>query len=78
MTDMIFELEEQPGQNARMKVVGVGGGGGNAVGGHVFMDAGELGDRRRGIDQLLSLTRSANDRYAFQSTQGAGYFLFKG
>jgi cell division protein FtsZ len=31
MTDMIFELEEQPGQNARMKVVGVGGGGGNAV-----------------------------------------------
>ena len=31
MTDMIFELDEQPGQNARMKVVGVGGGGGNAV-----------------------------------------------
>jgi cell division protein FtsZ len=31
MTDMMFELEEQPGQNARMKVVGVGGGGGNAV-----------------------------------------------
>ena len=31
MTDMVFELEEQPGQNARMKVVGVGGGGGNAV-----------------------------------------------
>ncbi|MGH7584359.1 MAG: cell division protein FtsZ, partial [Gemmatimonadales bacterium] len=28
---MIFELEEQSGQNARMKVVGVGGGGGNAV-----------------------------------------------
>ena len=31
MTEMMFELEEQPGQNARMKVVGVGGGGGNAV-----------------------------------------------
>ncbi|HEY4101878.1 MAG TPA: cell division protein FtsZ [Gemmatimonadales bacterium] len=31
MSDMTFELEEQPGQNARMKVVGVGGGGGNAV-----------------------------------------------
>ena len=31
MTDMIFELDEQPGQSARMKVVGVGGGGGNAV-----------------------------------------------
>ncbi len=32
MTDgMVFELEEQPAQNARMKVVGVGGGGGNAV-----------------------------------------------
>jgi cell division protein FtsZ len=32
MTDgMIFELEEQSAQNARMKVVGVGGGGGNAV-----------------------------------------------
>jgi cell division protein FtsZ len=28
---MTFELEEQPAQNARMKVVGVGGGGGNAV-----------------------------------------------
>ena len=28
---MIFELEETVGQNARMKVVGVGGGGGNAV-----------------------------------------------
>jgi cell division protein FtsZ len=31
MTDMMFEIEEQVGQNARMKVVGVGGGGGNAV-----------------------------------------------
>jgi cell division protein FtsZ len=31
MADMTFELDEQPGQNARMKVVGVGGGGGNAV-----------------------------------------------
>jgi cell division protein FtsZ len=28
---MIFEFEEAPSQNARMKVVGVGGGGGNAV-----------------------------------------------
>ncbi len=28
---MIFELEESTAQNARMKVVGVGGGGGNAV-----------------------------------------------
>ncbi len=28
---MVFELEELPAQNARMKVVGVGGGGGNAV-----------------------------------------------
>jgi cell division protein FtsZ len=28
---MIFEYEESPVQNARMKVVGVGGGGGNAV-----------------------------------------------
>jgi cell division protein FtsZ len=28
---MIFELEEQSAQNARMKVIGVGGGGGNAV-----------------------------------------------
>jgi cell division protein FtsZ len=28
---MIFELEESTSQNARMKVVGVGGGGGNAV-----------------------------------------------
>ncbi|HET7111257.1 MAG TPA: cell division protein FtsZ, partial [Gemmatimonadales bacterium] len=28
---MIFELEESGAQNARMKVVGVGGGGGNAV-----------------------------------------------
>src|SRR5260221_12692520 len=28
---MIFELEETAAQNARMKVVGVGGGGGNAV-----------------------------------------------
>jgi cell division protein FtsZ len=28
---MVFELDEQPTQNARMKVVGVGGGGGNAV-----------------------------------------------
>lgn len=28
---MIFEFEEAPTQNARMKVVGVGGGGGNAV-----------------------------------------------
>lgn len=28
---MIFEIEEQSAQNARMKVVGVGGGGGNAV-----------------------------------------------
>ena len=28
---MIFELEEDTAQNARMKVVGVGGGGGNAV-----------------------------------------------
>ena len=28
---MIFELEESASQNARMKVVGVGGGGGNAV-----------------------------------------------
>jgi cell division protein FtsZ len=32
MTDgMVFELEELPAQSARMKVVGVGGGGGNAV-----------------------------------------------
>jgi len=31
MTGVMFELEDQPGQNARMKVVGVGGGGGNAV-----------------------------------------------
>jgi len=31
MTGVSFELEDQPGQNARMKVVGVGGGGGNAV-----------------------------------------------
>ncbi|MBP9201970.1 MAG: cell division protein FtsZ, partial [Gemmatimonadales bacterium] len=28
---MIFELEETGAQNARMKVLGVGGGGGNAV-----------------------------------------------
>ena len=28
---MVFELEEAISQNARMKVVGVGGGGGNAV-----------------------------------------------
>src|SRR5437870_8807408 len=28
---MIFEFEETPTQSARMKVVGVGGGGGNAV-----------------------------------------------
>src|SRR5438067_13037909 len=28
---MIFELEETVSQNARMKVVGVGGGGGNAL-----------------------------------------------
>src|SRR5687767_4340741 len=28
---MIFEFEENVSQNARMKVVGVGGGGGNAV-----------------------------------------------
>ena len=28
---MIFELEETVGQNARMKVVGIGGGGGNAL-----------------------------------------------
>ena len=28
---MIFEFEDSPGQSARMKVVGVGGGGGNAV-----------------------------------------------
>src|SRR5262245_44512177 len=28
---MVFELEETVSQNARMKVVGVGGGGGNAV-----------------------------------------------
>jgi cell division protein FtsZ len=28
---MIFEFEDNSGQNARMKVVGVGGGGGNAV-----------------------------------------------
>ena len=28
---MIFEFEENPSQVARMKVVGVGGGGGNAV-----------------------------------------------
>src|SRR6202012_3692923 len=28
---MIFEFEEAASQNARMKVVGVGGGGGNAV-----------------------------------------------
>ena len=28
---MIFELEESAAQNARMKVVGLGGGGGNAV-----------------------------------------------
>src|SRR5947207_15895028 len=28
---MIFEFEESAAQNARMKVVGVGGGGGNAV-----------------------------------------------
>jgi len=28
---MVFELDEQPTQNARMKVLGVGGGGGNAV-----------------------------------------------
>ena len=27
----IFELEDHAAQNARMKVVGVGGGGGNAV-----------------------------------------------
>jgi cell division protein FtsZ len=30
-TPMIFELEETGAQNARMKVIGVGGGGGNAV-----------------------------------------------
>ena len=28
---MIFEFEEAPAQNAKMKVVGVGGAGGNAV-----------------------------------------------
>ncbi|MCA9721370.1 MAG: cell division protein FtsZ [Gemmatimonadetes bacterium] len=28
---MVFEIEDQPTQNARMKVLGVGGGGGNAV-----------------------------------------------
>src|SRR5690242_21889008 len=28
---MIFEFEESTSQNARMKVIGVGGGGGNAV-----------------------------------------------
>ena len=28
---MVFELEEAVAKNARMKVVGVGGGGGNAV-----------------------------------------------
>jgi cell division protein FtsZ len=28
---MIFELEETVGQTARMKVVGIGGGGGNAL-----------------------------------------------
>src|SRR5918994_1842980 len=30
-SEMIFEFEESATQNARMKVVGVGGGGGNAV-----------------------------------------------
>ena len=28
---MIFELEESGAQHARMKVIGIGGGGGNAV-----------------------------------------------
>ena len=28
---MMFEFEENASQNARMKVVGIGGGGGNAV-----------------------------------------------
>ena len=28
---MTFRIEEPPAQNARMKVIGVGGGGGNAV-----------------------------------------------
>ena len=28
---MIFELEETVSQNARMKVIGIGGGGGNAL-----------------------------------------------
>lgn len=31
MDGMVFEIEELPAQSARMKVVGVGGGGGNAV-----------------------------------------------
>jgi cell division protein FtsZ len=31
MNGMVFEIDDAPAQNARMKVVGVGGGGGNAV-----------------------------------------------
>ena len=38
---MIFEFEESPAQNARMKVVGVGGGGTNAV--NRMIDAGVRG-----------------------------------
>jgi cell division protein FtsZ len=42
---MIFELEETGAQNARMKVIGVGGGGGNAVNRMVDDSAGSSSSR---------------------------------
>ena len=64
---MVFELEETTSQNARMKVVGVGGGGGNAVNrmideqltGVEFISVGALTHSAPSLDVGLDLLDSA-------------------
>src|SRR2546422_2674434 len=87
---MIFELEETVTQNARMKVVGVGGGGGNAlnrmidehVSGVEFIsvntDAQALLNNKADVKVQIGkkLTRGLGDRKSTRLNSSHGYISY--
>lgn len=71
---MIFEFEETPAQNARMKVVGVGGGGGNAVNRMIdeHLDSVEFISINTDAQALLASKSDAKIQIGKKLTRGLG------
>ena len=61
---MIFEFEETPAQNAHMKVVGVGGAGGNAV--NRMIDVAVQQERRDRTSSRYALLSRLHDQRLHQ------------